>query len=437
MIRSIVNYLKKWDEKAKELSVPQSLSTVPCFVFHNSPGRIISRPAFLLLLLFSLVISLVFLSPSYSHGKLSGTGAVDAFADETNPPPPVGDGTSGSDQTAPPQTPEVSPAPSSDQNNQEQEIPTKPVGKAPKNKKKAPLVETLVNTTGILVPKGKLVIQTSAQYIYNSASQVALEGFTVVPAVLVGSINIQSVDQSYYVGMESFYYGLTNSFELEADVPYVYRTETTVTSLLNTGSNQQTQVNTSGNGLGDIEFGFHYQINQSGNNGFWIFNFISKSTTGTNPFQIPVDPQTGVLVSQPTGTGFWSFYPSMTVVFPLDPVVFYANAGYVYNLPRNFGGTVGDINPGNETNISFGAGFSLNEKASFSLGYDQISVWAPTENGAPIPLTRMLQMGMMMFGYSYTVGPSQYYLLNLATGVTPDAPNVQITLSVPLMFNFP
>ncbi|EQD34703.1 hypothetical protein B1A_18579, partial [mine drainage metagenome] len=87
-----------------------------------------------------------------------------------------------------PRPPEVSPAPSSDQNNQEQEIPTKPVGKAPKNKKKAPLVETLVNTTGILVPKGKLVIQTSAQYIYNSASQVALEGFTVVPAVLVGSI---------------------------------------------------------------------------------------------------------------------------------------------------------------------------------------------------------------------------------------------------------
>lgn len=410
----------------------------PALSCADFPGKRLLRPSGPLLFFFlSLLPMLLTPSLSCSPRFLSSPGPIDAWADDTNPPPPVGDATPGNDQSSPPSTPETSPAPSSNPPALEQEIPTEPVGKAPKNKKKAPLVETLVNTTGILVPKGKLVVQTSAQYIYNSASQVALEGFTVIPAILVGSINIQSVDQSYYVGMESLYYGLTNSFELEADIPYVYRTETTVTSLLNTGSNQQTQVNTSGNGLGDIEFGFHYQINQSGNNGYWILNFITKSTTGSNPFDIPVNPQTGVLISQPTGTGFWSFYPSMTVVFPMDPVVFYANAGYVVNIPRDFGGTIGLINPGNETNISFGAGFSLNEKASFSLGYDQISVWAPTENGAPIPLTRMLEMGMMMFGYSYTVGPSQYYLLNLATGVTPDAPNVQITISVPLMFNFP
>ena len=160
----------------------------------------------------------------------------------------------------------------------------------------------------------------------------------------------------------------------------------------------------------------------------------SGSNSGTNPFNIPENVNTGVLTVQPTGTGFWSVEPGLTVIFPSDPAVFYANAGYIYNFTNNFGGSIGSINPGNATDLSFGAGFSLNENASFSVGYDQMTMWPPSQNGTQIPLTRVLQMGSLMFGYSYNVSRYFFYMLNVAAGVTPDAPNVQITFRVPLFF---
>jgi len=310
-----------------------------------------------------------------------------------------------------------------------------PVGVAPKKKTAPPTVETLVSTTGILVPAGKLLVENSLEYIHNTASQVAIQGFTVVPALLIGNVNVQSVSQDYYMDILTFYYGLTNRLEIEADVPYVYRTENVITRSLLSSSNNNIEVNTAGSDIGDVQFGLHYQFNQSGMGGaFFLGNVMVKSNSGSNPFSIPIDANTGVLTVQPTGTGFWSVEPGLTLLFPSDPAVFYANAGYIYNFTTNFGGSIGTINPGNMTDLSFGAGFSLNEKASFSVGYDQITMWPPTQNGSQIPLTRMLQMGSLMFGYSYNVSRYFFYMLNVAAGVTPDAPNVQITFRFPLFY---
>ena len=310
-----------------------------------------------------------------------------------------------------------------------------PVGVAPKKKTAPPTVETLVSTTGILIPAGKLLVENSLEYIHNTASQVAIQGFTVVPAILVGSINVQSVSQDYYMDILTFYYGLTDRLEIEADVPYVYRTENVVTRPIVGASTTPIEVNTAGSNIGDVQFGLHYQFNQGGMGGaFFLGNVMVKSNSGTNPFNIPENVNTGVLTVQPTGTGFWSVEPGLTVIFPSDPAVFYANAGYIYNFTNNFGGSIGSINPGNATDLSFGAGFSLNENASFSVGYDQMTMWPPSQNGTQIPLTRVLQMGSLMFGYSYNVSRYFFYMLNVAAGVTPDAPNVQITFRVPLFF---
>ena len=312
--------------------------------------------------------------------------------------------------------------------------PSGPVGVAPKKKTEPPVVETLVSTTGILIPAGKLLVEDSFEYIHNTASQLSIQGFTVVPALLIGTINVQSVSQDYYMDILTFYYGLTNRLEVEADVPYVYRTENVVTRPIG-GTGSPIEVNTAGSDIGDVQFGLHYQFNQSGMGGsFFLGNVMVKSNSGSNPFSIPVNVNTEILTVQPTGTGFWSVEPGLTVLFPTDPAVFYANAGYIYNFSTNFGGAIGTINPGNATDLSFGAGFSLNEQTSFSIGYDQMTLWPPTENGVQIPLTRVLQMGSLMFGYSYNVSRYFFYMLNVEAGVTPDAPNVQITFRVPLFY---
>ncbi len=311
-----------------------------------------------------------------------------------------------------------------------------PVGKAPpRKKKKPPQVETLVTNTGILVPQGKLLVENTLEYIHNTATQVALQGFTVLPAILIGAINVESVEQDIYMDVLTFYYGITNNLEAEVDVPYVYRTEGVLSYPINGGSGTLLQTGTSGNGLGDIEFGLHEQLNHSGFGGaYFLANVIGKANNGTNPFTIPINSKTGLLTAQPTGSGFWSIEPSLTAIYPTDPVVFYANAAYIYNFSANFGGNIGLINPGNATDLSFGAGFSLNDKTSFDVGYDQMTLWPPTQNGVQIPLTQVLQLGSLVFGYSYNVSRYFFYLLNVEVGVTPDAPNIQISFRVPLYF---
>lgn len=311
-----------------------------------------------------------------------------------------------------------------------------PVGKAPaQKKKKPPQVETLVTNTGILVPQGKLLVENTLEYIHNTATQVALQGFTVLPAILIGTINVESVEQDIYMDVLTFYYGITNNLEAEVDVPYVYRTEGVLSYPINGGSGTLLQTGTSGNGLGDIEFGLHEQLNHSGFGGaYFLANVIGKANNGTNPFTIPINSKTGLLTAQPTGSGFWSVEPSLTAIYPTDPVVFYANAAYIYNFSANFGGNIGVINPGNATDLSFGAGFYLNDKTSFDVGYDQMTLWPPTQNGVQIPLTQVLQLGSLVFGYSYNVSRYFFYLLNVEVGVTPDAPNIQISFRVPLYF---
>jgi hypothetical protein len=309
-----------------------------------------------------------------------------------------------------------------------------PVGQAPKPKKKPPQIETIVSATGILIPKGTILIQDTVSYVHNTASQLALQGFTVIPAILIGSINVESVSQDIYTNTVTVYYGITDKLEFEADIPYVYRTENVLTRSIATGSSSPISTDTQGADLGDIQFGFHYQFNTAPEGGFFFLgNLLVKSTTGSNPFTTPVDSN-GILTNQPTGTGFWSVEPGLTILFPDDPVTFYGNASYIYNFSTNFGGNLGVINPGNITDFNLGAGFSLNEKASFSIGYDQMTLWPPSQNGEIIPLTHVLQMGSLLFGYSYNVSRFFFYMLNVEAGVTPDAPNVQISIRVPLYF---
>lgn len=309
--------------------------------------------------------------------------------------------------------------------------------------KPSPSVVTIAEEkydTGIyLLPSpGQFIAENTATYLHNSSTQVALQNFLLFP-LLPGSsgINIQSVDDDYYIDTLNFFYGITHQLELEVDVPYVYRTEVTEISPLTTsgGLASTTQANLAGSGLGDVQFGFHWQMNtHKVANGIYMAHVMVKTITGSNPFTIPIDTTTGLLTAQPTGTGFWTVEPGVSVFYPVSPIVFYGNANYLYNFSRNFGGSLGTLNPGNATDFNFGGWFSFSPKTMFTIGYDQMTVWAPTENGIPIPLTRILQMGSILLGTSYNASKHFFFMFNLAAGVTPDAPNISVSLKIPLFY---
>lgn len=292
--------------------------------------------------------------------------------------------------------------------------------------------------TFLLLPAGKVEVENVLMYLHNTSEQVATQNFSLFPVAFPSSgVNIQRVDDDYYIEMISVFLGITDKLEVEADIPYVYRTQTTVTSPVTSGggTGSPTLSNQFGRGLGDIDYGVHYQFNSTPVlGGFLLGSLMAKSTTGSNPFSIPVNSSTGFLNELPTGTGFWSIEPGLSVYVPITPVVFYGNISYIYSFSRNFGGNIGTISPGEATDLSIGGWFSFSQKAIFTIGYDQMTIWPPSENGTQIPLTRILQMGSVLFGGTYNVSKTFFWMVDVSAGVTPDAPNVAISIRFPLFF---
>lgn len=310
------------------------------------------------------------------------------------------------------------------------------VTRKPKSKDHPPEIHAIVDEGGVLLRRGTLVVEPSLEYTRSSALRVAIEGFTIIPALNIGSFSITEVDRDTVTSAIEARYGVTNRIEIGGRVPYVYRSDTALTRPIGAGADSDTLQEATGNNLGDIEVSGHYQIN-NGKNGlpFFIGNLRFKSRTGEDPFEVDIDPMTGLQTELPTGSGFYSLQPSVTAIFPSDPVVFYTNLGYTVNFERDIGGTVGEIDPGDAVNASFGMGFSINDRSSFSLGYSHDTVFKTQQNGNAIANSQVLQVGSLNLGYAYAVTPNVNVNLNIGAGLTDDAPDARLLLQVPVSFD--
>lgn len=305
------------------------------------------------------------------------------------------------------------------------------------SQKKPEVPAVAVDEGGVLLPRGRVVFEPSLQYSRTSALRVSVEGFTVVPAINVGLFDISEIDRDIVTTAMTGRFGLTDHLEIEAYVPFLWRNDSTIGRPIGIGTATDVLSDVDGYGLGDIELAAHYQIN-NGQNGwpYFIGNLRFKSITGEGPFDVPTDAATGLQLEAPTGSGFYAIQPSLTMLYPTDPAVFFSNLGYVYNIEKDVGGSYGTIDPGDSINASFGMGFSINDKTSFSLGYSHSVVSKTKQNGSVYANSSILQVGSTTFGYSYQVNDRVGLNFNVATGVTDDAPDMQATLRIPIKFDF-
>lgn len=340
----------------------------------------------------------------------------------------------------------VSPSPA-------QSAPQQPVGIPPEQPKeqRPPEVAPIFDAPGVLTPRGTLVIEPSFQYSHSTTSRVALVGYTFVPAVHVGIIDIRAVDRDAFVWSLAARYGLTNRLELEVKVPYVYQTDKSLTRSYISSGLVDEAFDSEGHGIGDVEFGLRYQINSPTYGPFFISSLRVKSDTGTGPFDISYksrlvkdnedpnpDQYSSYPLEQPTGSGFWGLQFGLSAIYPADPVVLFGGVSYLWNIERNVDDTDGgkdlgieSYDPGDAIGFNFGMGIALNEAVSFSLGYDHSIIGKDSQNGAtPIDATTT-HVGTLLFGYSLKLGEKTTANLSLGVGVTEAAPDVQLTLRVP------
>ncbi len=301
-------------------------------------------------------------------------------------------------------------------------------------KEQPPQLAAYIEEGGVLLQKGKLVVTPAVEYQNSSATRVAISGFSIIPAINVGLFEVTQVTRNILTPSVGVRYGVTNRFEVEAKVPYVYRTDDTLTRPVG-ASTAPTLTNATGHDIGDVEFGAHYQLNR-GKDGwpYLIGNVRVKTTTGTSPFDVPLNAQ-GLQTELPTGSGFWAVQPSVTAIFPSDPVVYYGNVGYLHNFGKDVGGVYGEIDPGDSISASFGMSLSLNDRASMSLGYSHNTVLETRQNGLAIPNSQILQIGSVDLGYSYNLSDRTNLNFTVSAGVTEDAPDVRLAMRVPMSFD--
>ncbi|MDB5867951.1 MAG: metA-pathway of phenol degradation family protein [Polaromonas sp.] len=314
-----------------------------------------------------------------------------------------------------------------------------------------PAVAPLFDQPGILTPKGKFVLEPSLQYVYSSSNRVALVGYTIIPALLIGLVDVREVKRNTVTGALATRYGLSNRLELEARLPYVYRSDATISREIFTGSAADNAFNNSGRAMGDIEVAARYQLNDGGaDRPYFIGSLRFKSRTGKDPFEVVTDcvtrcvgntTGTGLPLDLPTGSGFYSLQPGVTWLFPSDPAVFFGGFSYTHNFKRSnvsrrvLNGEqefIGSVEPGGIFGVNFGVGLALNDKSSLSMGFDLNSVGRTRQNGEPVRGSVRTQLASLLMGYSYRYSDKTSFSLTVGAGLTRDTPDLSLNLRIPM-----
>lgn len=325
----------------------------------------------------------------------------------------------------------------------------RPVGQAPvREDTRPPEIAPLFEAPGVLSPRGRLTLEPSLQYSYSSSDRVSIVGYTIIPALVIGLIDVRTVHRSTGVAGLTARYGLTNRLEVEGRIPFVYRYDDTITRPIDlTPTSKASVFNADGSGVGDVELAARYQLNiPKGDNPYFVGGLRLKTRTGTDPFEVDYTAAgpdlPNLQTSLPTGSGFYSLQPSLSMIYPTDPAVFFGGVNYQWNIKRDVNkplkgipaSFVGEVDPGDAIGINFGMGLGLNERSSFSIGYEHTWIGKTKTGGTVTEGASILQTASLLLGYSYRLNKKTSLSLSVGAGLTDDSPDTQFTLRMPYTF---
>ena len=294
---------------------------------------------------------------------------------------------------------------------------------------RAVLDRALIQRGGLLLPSGTLELETSASYYDASSDAISIEGFSILPVLVVGDIVSDRVRRQVALSNLTARLGLPWNFQLDVRVPYGYEQVRTVTA-----DNKETSQRSIG--LGDVQIGLNRQIaREHGKIPDLLANVTFKTKTGKDPFGLGNNEIA-------LGTGFYSAQGRITAVKSSDPMVLFGSLSYAYNVPA--GKMIPDpqdatrqilahFEPGDTSGFQLGGVLAVNPETSLSVAWDQSFTRGLTVQDVRIPGSYLVG-GTLRLGGSYIYSPGKIIDLSLGIGLTRDVPNLQFTIGVPLRF---
>jgi len=350
------------------------------------------------------------------------------------------------------QAPAATQAASTDASGQEEE----------RNVLRVPLAS--VARGGNLLRPGQFQLEPGLTYSYAENTRLIMTGFSIVPLVILGTLNSEKVKSNVVASSLSFRYGLVRDLQLDVSLPFIW-TDRSQTGLSNDEVKLSRQ-SESDFGVGDLAFGLTYQpIYESG----WVpdvtLSARVRAPTGRSQFDIfedisrsgrfgSVDEFVKGLDDQgiATGFGFWGLTLGTSFVKSADPAVLFGSIGYSFNFAKDVT-TVGiaqdprgdavaivptsvtsQFDPGDSIQFSLGFALALNSQMSVNFGFSDRIVLASSQNGVKITDSD-LNVAQFSTGFTLALRPRLTLDVTGSFGLTPDAPDFTLGMSLPMSFN--
>ncbi len=304
-------------------------------------------------------------------------------------------------------------------------------------KSKAPTArqETIeVEKGGALVEKRKWVIEPGVQYSHTDRARLAISGFTILEAIVLGKIVSQDVKKDVIMPFLNIRYGLTDNWQFEVKIPYLFRRDRVTYE----SNSEVYEYTTRDDDIGDIEAGLYYHlVHEREGVPDVVINLKGKSRTGKDPYDLKMKTVNAekkpVPAELPTGSGHYGLSAGVTLAKTSDPAVLFGTLAYYYNFERDTGRDYGDVKPGDSIEVMFGMAYALNEKLSANISYQQRFFFKTKQDGKKIKDTDY-NVGSLNFGTYYALTDRVGVSLSVGIGLTDDAADTTVEIRLPIRF---
>ena len=274
------------------------------------------------------------------------------------------------------------------------------------------LERSLTREGALLLPAGVLEIEPGFGYFRredDTPTLVTMNG-DVFPGKLERNVDDLKADLALRLG-------LPWDTQLEIGIPYMRRAVETVTGagFAPTGSGSRT-----GNGPGDVRVGLAKTLLREG---LWLPDLVGRFTWDTDSGTASDD---GISL----GGGFQEFRASLTAIKRQDPIVFFGGLSYQHAVEKD------RIQPGSAVSANLGGFLALSPETSLRMLLSATIQDETRISGSRIGGSNRFA-GNLVVGGSTLVAPGILLNLSAGVGLTDDADDFSVMLSLPIRFARP
>jgi hypothetical protein len=272
------------------------------------------------------------------------------------------------------------------------------------------LERALTREGGLVLPSGTYELEPRVEYTHRGRSGLAIVDVAGQPQVAQQVERQGRIDAS--LGMRI---GLPRNFQGELRLPYSQVRVTGATA----GALRETR---NQSGLGDVEVGLTKQL--------WTEEQARFGLLGSVRWRIP-SGQFRLDAPSP-GSGFHMIQGALSAVKRQDPLVFFGTLSYASVLKRSHSGL--EIDPGNPLALRLGTILAATPQTSLRGAFELSRQGMTRIGGTKVPGSDAVS-GALQFGVATLVTRRALLDVQFEVGITHDAPDFRIGVSLPIRFN--